>query len=180
MCGGKRCLFSTGCVCAYCTIMVLESSFRNAKQCYKKIIIMIRVQFWIFRSSGENPIRWSPTTGFGPINLPTRGQLRKGRDHSPMRSPDVISWSWVSFSLPSSCRLVFFVVLRARHCLIVTCHNLATHAVDAYVSVWACVLSEGMPLDKVKLSQYNFLDSDLSPYSPALSFPPRYRCIYIY
>ena len=42
-----------------------------------------------FRSSGENPVWWSPTMGFGPINLPTHGQLQKGRDHSPLRSPGV-------------------------------------------------------------------------------------------
>ena len=51
-----------------------------------------------FRSSGENPIRWSPTTGFSPINLPTCGSLCIGLDHSPTRSQDVLLLSWCCYS----------------------------------------------------------------------------------
>ena len=42
----------------------------------------------------------SLATGFGPINLPTHGQLQRGRDHSPTRSP--VACSLVHFDFLDS------------------------------------------------------------------------------
>ena len=52
-------------------------------------------QYW---SSGEYPFGPRMTTGFGPFELPTRGLLQKGRDHSPPK----VCFEEPSFSLARS------------------------------------------------------------------------------
>ena len=62
----------------YYAIVVLESFlFFRLLKCYKKVM-KNRAEFLVV------PIRWSPTTGFGPINFITLGWLQKGWDHSPI------------------------------------------------------------------------------------------------
>ena len=71
---------------------------------YLTVCVLILEFSSVFRSSGENPIWSSLATGFGPINLPVHGQLQKGRDHSPVRSP--VACSLVPFGLlDSSCHV---------------------------------------------------------------------------
>ena len=126
------------------------------------MLIKFNLIIWQFRSSGENPVWSSPATGFGPINLPTCGQLRRGRDHSPTytRSPVGVHAHRHSLLLKFLLHVTTFLNLLLS-CVPPPPHGLIWH-VTSRVHIWHICVGLLMSLKRILAIWY----PDLCPIMP--------------